>query len=769
MNHLAENNQRKQKVIDLLRETADYYKKCTDDDSKANTFSKLADATEKGKFAITVVGEFSAGKSTFLNALMLDRYLPSFTKETTATVNYLRSVKESPTGKPMLRINYRDGQQKTDDDVSLNTIQKYVVSTKEYNVAQNISSVDIYLDSPFLNDGVTLVDSPGLNGLKEGHEGITIQQVQESHAVIYMFSSRQPGSKSDFKFLDSLLKSCNTVFFVLNQIDCIKKSEGETVESVIDKLKENFQKELPKAPIPEIWPIAAYPALVARCDKPMDHNGKEQHTATEKAKYLADSRIEQFEVRMMRFLTQGEKNRKALAEPLDKIEKELEARAQNLENEIILLSQDTKPEKITKQIEAIEAELHAINDKITMGKKLLKAKISTLLRNAENAIRSDTKDIRDKYIAKIGTADEFDDLVRDTNRYMHHIDDEYQVVYENTVQRINNDFLQLVLEEYGEYIDKIEQHLNENSQPGAALSLPRLSIDLSQYKTDVNIDEFIERKKQIKEELRAIENKSDSIQEQIIRIEAQQKAYERLKDEKKELQEDRNRRLASLGSRPEAITRTETEYVKKWKWFLIFPSRTVVPETHTYIDRTDQEYYDKRKKEIEESFDAELDEINKQLKDCPPDTETQRYLLEKQERKRIEREAELKEIAVEQTRKIEKEREKNMKWAKADLEDAIDEFDTKGRDEIIRQLHELESAMTNSAEFIIRTTLEDTLEQKQRERALLKSNLESEASQREQLIKEKQQQKDDAMQIIKRTEALLSEIKSVKTDKIETE
>ena len=41
-------------------------------------------------FSIVTVGEFSAGKSTFLNALMHKAVLPSFSTETTATVNFLR-------------------------------------------------------------------------------------------------------------------------------------------------------------------------------------------------------------------------------------------------------------------------------------------------------------------------------------------------------------------------------------------------------------------------------------------------------------------------------------------------------------------------------------------------------------------------------------------------------------------------------------------------------------------------------------------------------
>ncbi len=769
MNHLEENKLRKKKVIDLLRETAEYYQKSIDNQSQASAFSKLADETESGKFAITVVGEYSAGKSTFLNALMKERYLPAYTGEATATVNFLRSVSESPTGKQMIRINYRDGKQETDNDVSLETIQKYVC-TRGINVAKNISSVEVFLDSPFLNDGVTLVDSPGLNGIKESHEDITMQQIKESHAVIYMFRSNQPGSKSDFGFLSNLLKSCNTLFYVLNRIDEIKKSEGETAETVTSYLKEQCRKMLPNARIPKIWPVAAYPALVARSKEPMDYNGKEQHTDAEKAKYLADSRIEKFEERLMRFLTQGEKNRKALVVPLNKIKTILEDQAHTLESDIAILSQETNSEEVSKQIEAIESELNEINERINKGKSSLKTKINKILSNTTNAIKGETKEIRDNYLNKIDPVAVFEELARDYQRYMRKIVDEYQAVYENAMQSVNNEFTQLLLEEYGEYIDKIEQHLNENSKSDTSLSLPRISIDFTQYETDVNIDEFIQRKKELREELSKIEDKTDDIEEQIIRLDAQEKAYERLKVERKEIIAERDRRLAALGIRPEAIERTETVYERRWKFFLFIPiSSSVQPETRSYIDKSNQETYDKRRIEIEDSYASELDEINAQLKQYPPSSQGYKSQLAKIERKRKEKEDAIAALNDEMKAVIDKARENNMKRAKRDLEDALDDFDKKGRDEIIKQLKEQEKAMRNTAEFILRTTLEDTLAKKQQERNTLRETLEGDVAQRAKSIEQKNQQKDDALQIAKRAETLLSEIESEKTDVIETE
>ena len=69
--------ERKNQVLELLLTAKDYYVKEEKTD-KAEVFDTLYNDLLNGEFSIVVVGEFSAGKSTLLNALMGERILPSF-------------------------------------------------------------------------------------------------------------------------------------------------------------------------------------------------------------------------------------------------------------------------------------------------------------------------------------------------------------------------------------------------------------------------------------------------------------------------------------------------------------------------------------------------------------------------------------------------------------------------------------------------------------------------------------------------------------------
>lgn len=67
-----------------------------------------------------------------------------------------------------------------------------------------------------------LVDSPGLNGIAEGHREITEDQIAKSHASIFLFSSDHPGSKTDFEMLNDLLQRVNTIFLYLTRLMSLK-------------------------------------------------------------------------------------------------------------------------------------------------------------------------------------------------------------------------------------------------------------------------------------------------------------------------------------------------------------------------------------------------------------------------------------------------------------------------------------------------------------------------------------------------------------------
>ena len=79
--HLQQHQQRKNTLLSLLNRSKEYFE-IIGEETKVSSIRQFEKDLENGDFSIVIVGEFSAGKSTFLNAVMGDRYLPSFTSET---------------------------------------------------------------------------------------------------------------------------------------------------------------------------------------------------------------------------------------------------------------------------------------------------------------------------------------------------------------------------------------------------------------------------------------------------------------------------------------------------------------------------------------------------------------------------------------------------------------------------------------------------------------------------------------------------------------
>lgn len=401
--------ERKNQVLELLLTAKDYYSKEERND-RADVFDKLYNDLLNGEFSIVVVGEFSAGKSTLLNALMGKRILPSFSNETTATVNFLRHSEKAANGEAG-RVYYNNGDDESLQNATLATIEKYV-STKGEDVAKKIDHLDLYLDSEFLKDGVTLVDSPGLNGVADGHREITETQILKSHASIFLFNSDHPGSKTDFEFLHDLQSRVKTIIFVLNKIDEIKADEGETPESVIETLKKTYKEKFPEeSTVPEIWPVAAYPALVARNDSPLEYHDKTNRTAEEKAKLENDSRLVKFEDRLMSFLTCGEKTKNQLLAPIDRVLSLAQETRDEYREEIYLLESATDTSEIDNQIAGIKETIEEIQTQITSTRQDVAVNVNTVLRDVREELSAQMSRLQNNRINEIDSFDDLEDLM----------------------------------------------------------------------------------------------------------------------------------------------------------------------------------------------------------------------------------------------------------------------------------------------------------------------------------------------------------------------
>lgn len=192
-------------------------------DIQRERIPKLSDE----RFHLVVLGEFNHGKSTFVNALLGARVLPTGITPTTAVINRVVWA-EAPTARALTRAG---------EVVKLmpNELEDWV--TVEGHRSADLAHVEVGYPAEILRDQIVLVDTPGVNDLNEQRAEVTYGYVPRADAVIFLLDAGQALKDSEREFLSShvLEGSRDRLIFVLGKIDLLGPSERDAVEAYVRK------------------------------------------------------------------------------------------------------------------------------------------------------------------------------------------------------------------------------------------------------------------------------------------------------------------------------------------------------------------------------------------------------------------------------------------------------------------------------------------------------------------------------------------------------
>ncbi|MFV2071648.1 MAG: dynamin family protein [Thermoanaerobaculales bacterium] len=207
---------------DLLAEVAAGLERCeaTPEDLRA-----LADSVRQLSelFLLVVVGEFNAGKSALINALLGRAILTEGVTPTTSKIHVI-SWGEELSREPMGGV----GEQITAPVESLRQL--------------------------------TIVDTPGTNALDRSHEALTADFVPRADLVLFVTSADRPLSESERLFLESIRRWGKKVAMIVNKIDILRGADE--VAEVIGYVSANAIRLLDGEP--EVFPVSALRAAEAQ-------------------------------------------------------------------------------------------------------------------------------------------------------------------------------------------------------------------------------------------------------------------------------------------------------------------------------------------------------------------------------------------------------------------------------------------------------------------------------------------------------------------------
>ncbi len=197
---------------------------------------------EDEEFRIAVVGEFSSGKSTFINALIGQDVLQHAKKETTATITRLVNVSPQDTRCGKGNVRLRSGEIVELNDFT--SLKEYTTTASDkLNVAAEVEQAELFVPLMKSTRPMVVVDTPGLNGTEGGHREQTMALVQQAHACIYLIS-RRGISESDMLLLRQLAAIQKNFIFIQNFIDDLNTAEGEKLLQKLDEQKRILQEKV---------------------------------------------------------------------------------------------------------------------------------------------------------------------------------------------------------------------------------------------------------------------------------------------------------------------------------------------------------------------------------------------------------------------------------------------------------------------------------------------------------------------------------------------
>jgi small GTP-binding protein len=178
-------------------------------------------------FLVVIVGEFNAGKSAFINALLGAPVLKEGVTPTTAQVNLLQF------GETATRV---------ERSAHLHVITAPVEFLRE----------------------IAIVDTPGTNAVIREHEAITADFVPRSDLVLFVTSADRPFTESERQFLGVIREWGKKIVLVINKVDLLD-TEAD-LQQVLAFVAEHARDAIGSDP--DTFPVSARLAMRAKQGQP---------------------------------------------------------------------------------------------------------------------------------------------------------------------------------------------------------------------------------------------------------------------------------------------------------------------------------------------------------------------------------------------------------------------------------------------------------------------------------------------------------------------
>lgn len=531
----------------------------------AQDLKKIRERVEDDTFRVAVVGEFSSGKSTFINALLGTDLLSHAVGETTVAITRICHVPQNHPKMGRCEITYYSGETAVLDD--MNRLAEYTTKQSSRKVEDEIRCVSIYGHFMGTEQPITITDTPGLNGLTRRHGEITLQEVRSAHACIYLLPSKGvTASGRDFLLTLRNYQSC--FLFVQNFADNLRAHEGDSIEKLLaaDKaaVESIFGQEDGDLRCYYIG-ISALQALAAR-DRNIKqlYDGKNQTELTEddRQRLEKSSGFAGFERCFFEIIASGEYRRIVKESALQAMRTQIKRVLPELEEQNALNQELRSRDAKSNRIEKIDAIIARIQDQQESRERRLRQFIISRDKEIRDALSQYAKLQLEKLCEQ--TEEDIDNAIRkfdDLTCFSQRWGEEPWPYYNHQINRQINSSL---LPDINGREERSLCHLYEETMRQASRYAGRIvvsngvvthDVDSEEIRLDLGDGSYEAKQRRLRREEQQLDRESRelaaAIDQNKDRLAAVQEEIEKNRCEQQRAEEEYQQRLRKLGPMPE--------------------------------------------------------------------------------------------------------------------------------------------------------------------------------------------------------------------------
>lgn len=202
------------------------------------------------RFNLAVVGKFSRGKSSLMNAMLHTGRLPMGVEPLTSVIT---SVSYGSRERVLIRYEHSNFPHET----TIESLPGYITQHGNPGNERRVKMAEIQIPAELLRQGFYFIDTPGLGSSVVGNTRTTQSFLPEVDAMILVSGFDDPIDEFEIQALESARQAGRHVFVVLNKEDLVSE---EVREKVCSETTARLRTLFPEIP-PTVHALSALRAM----------------------------------------------------------------------------------------------------------------------------------------------------------------------------------------------------------------------------------------------------------------------------------------------------------------------------------------------------------------------------------------------------------------------------------------------------------------------------------------------------------------------------